>query len=87
MAKRKAVAPKRPPYLLRPEETYDVVRAEAQEKANDTGFDYGIEQDPFFMSFRSFMLPRKTNRCGHELRCEVVMCERLDKCQPGHGPC
>jgi hypothetical protein len=23
---------------------------------------------------------------GHELTCEVVSCESLDRCQPGHGP-
>jgi hypothetical protein len=32
------------------------------------------------------MLPQRKNRYGFELRCEVVECENLDRCQPGHGP-
>jgi len=53
-------------------------------EANAMGFDFGIEQDAF--GFRAFMLPRRENRYGHETRCEVVMCETLTACQPGHGP-
>lgn len=64
-------------------DNYREVRDEAQRKANDLGFDYGIEKDAF--GYRSFMLPRRENRYGHELRCEVVQCTNLDKCQPGHG--
>jgi len=58
----------------------------AQKKANETGFDYGLERNDLFKSFHVFVLPRRENRCGHELRCEVVSCVYLDKCQPGHGP-
>lgn len=65
---------------------YQTARAEAQAKANATGFDHGLERNDLFKSFRVFMLPRRENRCGHELRCEVVSPERLDACQPGHGP-
>lgn len=65
---------------------YRAVRAEAQAAANADGYDRGIEANDLFRTFRSFMLPQKTNRCGHELRCEVVSCERLDACKPGHGP-
>ncbi len=62
---------------------YDVVRAEAQAKANATGFDHGVEKDAF--GYRSFMLPRRENRYGFELRCEAVSCDNLMKQQPGHG--
>lgn len=65
---------------------YTRVRAEAQAKANETGFDYGVERNDLFKTFRSFLLPAKASRYGFELQCEVVMCEIVDKCQPGHGP-
>jgi hypothetical protein len=64
---------------------YPAARAKAQSKANETGFDFGLECNPHF-GWRSFMLPMKQNRCGHELQCEVVMCENINACQPGHGP-
>lgn len=63
---------------------YDEVRAMAQARANETGFDHGVEKTSY--GYRYFLLPEKRNRFGHELRCEVVMCENLDCCQPGHGP-
>jgi hypothetical protein len=47
-------------------------RAEAQQKANATGFDYGLECNDLFRDFMIFMLPAKQYRTGHELRCEVV---------------
>src|ERR1041385_8411453 len=65
---------------------YTRVRAEAQAKANETGFDYGLERNDLFKTFCFFLLPGKASRFGHELQCEVVMCEIVDKCQPGHGP-
>ncbi len=55
---------------------YKAAREDAQKKANETDL---------FKSFHVFMLPKRVNRCGHELRCEVVSCEILEKCQPGHG--
>lgn len=64
--------------------TYDEAKRKAQASADETGFDYGVEKNAF--GFSCFMLPQKRNRCGHELRCEVVMCATLAKCQPGHGP-
>lgn len=67
-------------------EKYLAARADAQAKANELGFDHGIERNDLFKSFRVFMLPRRENRYGHELRCETVQCEKLDRCQPGHGP-
>lgn len=65
---------------------YRAARAEAQKRADETGFDYGIERNDLFKEFRVFMLPQKSNRTGHELRCEVVSCADLSKCQRGHGP-
>lgn len=65
---------------------YVAARAEAQAKANATGLDHGIEANDVFKTWRVFMLPRRENRYGHELRCEVVSCESLAKCQQGHGP-
>lgn len=65
---------------------YREARAVAQARANETGFDYGLEGNDLFKEFRVFMLPMRHNRRGHELACEVVMCERLGACQPGHGP-
>ena len=65
---------------------YETARAEAQRKANETGFDFGLEANELFKEYRSFMLPQRENRYGFETRCEVVMCEILDKCQKGHGP-
>jgi hypothetical protein len=62
------------------------VRAAAQLEANKTGFDYGIEANDLFKYWRFFPLPAKAFRFGHEHTCEVVSCERLDRCQPGHGP-
>lgn len=65
-------------------QTYNTARAEAQANANETGFDFGLER--LGKSWRVFMLPQKRNRYGYELRCEVVMCETLERCKPGHGP-
>lgn len=67
-------------------QAYLIARAEAQAKANETGYDYGIEANDLFKSWHVFMLPTKANRFGHEARCEVVMCDFLDRCKPGHGP-
>lgn len=65
---------------------YRAARAEAQAKANADGFDRGLEANDLFKSWNVFMLPGKSNRYGHEVRCEVVSCEDLSKCQAGHGP-
>jgi hypothetical protein len=65
---------------------YPAARADAQRRANATGLDHGIEANDVFGHWHVFMLPRRENRCGFELRCEVVMCEDLNRCQSGHGP-
>jgi hypothetical protein len=68
------------------ESNYLEVKKAAQALADETGFDVGIELNPDFMYYRSFLLPRKEHRCGFELYCEVVHCTDLTKCQVGHGP-
>lgn len=65
---------------------YLAARDLAQKQADELGYDYGIERNDLFKEFRVFMLPMKSNRCGHELRCEVVHPTLLEKCKPGHGP-
>jgi hypothetical protein len=64
--------------------TYDEAKREAQESAGRLGYDYGVAKNAF--GYSAFMLPQMRNRYGHELRCEVVSCTDLAKCQPGHGP-
>ena len=64
---------------------YEQARAEAQQKANAIGMDYGVERNRTFGTFAVFMLPGRDNRFGHELRCEVVTSE-LQNHKPGHGP-
>lgn len=64
--------------------SYADARAEAQVKANLYGGDYGLEV--LGDDYHVFRLPHIQYRQGHEVRCEVVYPEDLDKCQPGHGP-
>ena len=79
-------APERRPWHDSPEGLikYYERRAEAQARANVTGCDHGLERC-FFNDYMIHMLPRRENRYGFELRCEVVMPENIDKTQPGHG--
>lgn len=65
---------------------YIAARAKAQAAANADGFDRGLEVNEIFREYTIRMLPQRRNRFGHELRCEVVSCENIDRCQPGHGP-
>lgn len=65
---------------------YQQARAAAQAAANSTGYDHGVEWNDLFHSASCFMLPMKHNRYGHETTCEVVSCESIERCQPGHGP-
>jgi hypothetical protein len=67
-------------------ELYRAARADAQARANELGYDHGLEWNAIFKHFHVFMLPQKRNRYGFELRCEVVYPERLENCKPGHGP-
>lgn len=65
---------------------YLACRAEAQKKADEMGYDYGLEANDIFKTFSHFMLPCAKNRCGHELRCEVVHPMNPDATKAGHGP-
>ena len=67
---------------------YKQVRAFAQVLANSDGMDRGLEflGGPLCKSYRFFLLTGHQYRQGHELRCEVVSCEDLSRCAPGHGP-
>lgn len=53
--------------------SYRTARAEAQRKANELGFDHGLEANDLFRTWHVFLLPEPKNRCGYELRCEVVI--------------
>jgi hypothetical protein len=65
---------------------YLVARDEAQKKADEFGYDYGLEANDLFKSFYVFMLPSAQHRAGHELRCEVVHPMSLSSARAGHGP-
>lgn len=67
-------------------ESYTEARAKAQRRANFDGYDRGLQANDFSQEHIVFILPARQYRCGHETQCEAVMCEDLDKCQPGHGP-
>jgi hypothetical protein len=68
------------------QQTYRTLRAEAQGRANATGFDHSLVRNDIFRTFTISMLPEKRNRYGRDLDGEVVMCEVLERCQRGHGP-
>jgi hypothetical protein len=63
--------------------TYSEAKAEATRRANLQGCDFGVEKD--VSGYHVLGLPMAKHRMGHELRCEVVNPDRLDKTQPGHG--
>ena len=52
--------------------SYESTRAAAQRYANEYGQEIGLERNDLFKTFALFMLPKAENRCGHELRCEVI---------------
>lgn len=67
------------------DKNYESQRAEAQKLANEAahsspdyarrgGCDFGLERN-FFGTYRFWRLPLPHNRCGHELRCEIVLPE------------
>ena len=68
--------------VVPPADPYRAARAAAQARANALGFDHGLERDAF--GWRTFMLPARQNRYGHELRCEVVYAKGQNV-QCGHG--
>ncbi len=64
---------------------YTAVRNWTQLQANATGFDYGMAKG-LLGEWVCWMLPKRKNRFGRDLQCEVVSCEVLTHCRPGHGP-
>jgi hypothetical protein len=51
--------------------SYHEARCAAEQAADSDGFDRGIERCTYPSApWRVFMLPRKENRYGHELRCD-----------------
>jgi len=64
---------------------YFVVRKQAQDRANETGRDQGLELNRLTKEYRTFALPAAKSRQGFELRCEVVHPERRENTAPGHG--
>lgn len=64
---------------------YEVARRAAQAKADAIGFDYGIQPNDASQEWWTFLLPRRENRFGFELRCEVVSPSGLANTWPGHG--
>jgi len=57
--------------------TWSEARAHAQAQANKLGLSFGIEKPTPYQGWSVKMLPRPENRCGWELRCEVVDPERI----------
>jgi hypothetical protein len=51
---------------------YPAAFNKAVDKANQTNCDVGLEFNPYFGEYSTFILPRPEKRCGHELRCQVV---------------
>lgn len=64
---------------------YSEARRDAQQKADETGYDHGVAKDAFG-EYGVRMLSRWEHRFGSDLRCEVVSCSTLANCKPGHGP-
>lgn len=67
------------------ETEYVAARERAQKVANATGMDVGLELNRLLKIWTYRLLPRKENRYGYELRCEVVSPEDISRTQPGHG--
>lgn len=64
---------------------YREARARAQKMANEDGLDRGLEASDYEKDYVVFVLPQARYRFGHELRCEVVSCEIVEKTAAGHG--
>ena len=65
---------------------YRTRRAEAQARANATGFDHLLTKNDLFRDYMICMVPERKNRFGRDLDGEIVSCENLERCQLGHGP-
>ncbi len=66
------------------ETNYEAAWAEARRRADLTGFDHGLQDLGPHGGWTVFCLPRKRNRSGHELTCEVV-CPLARLPREGHG--
>lgn len=71
--------------------TYEAAVQEAQERADCEGADWGLESNEYppgsgRKHYSVFRLPPRSQRFGHELRCEVRSPSDLKRCLPGHGP-
>lgn len=59
--------------------------AYAQKEANASGMSRGIEKPiPPYRQWSVITLPRPQNRNGHELRCQVVATEHVDRVARGY---
>lgn len=63
--------------------TYEEVAMAAQKAADETGADHGVEK--LGLEWRWWRLPRRENRFGYELRCEVRYASGAKKALSGHG--
>lgn len=65
--------------------TYGEAFKVAQEEANASGMSRGIEKPvPPYNQWSVIVLPRPQNRFGHELRCQVVATEHVDRVARGY---
>lgn len=65
--------------------TYKEAFAHAQKEANASGMSRGIEKPvPPYNEWNVITLPRPQNRFGHELRCQVVATEHVDRVARGY---
>jgi hypothetical protein len=65
--------------------TYQDALERAHKLADLTRMDQGIERNRLLGGFSVFMLPRRENRYGFELRCEVVHPAPGLTAHEGHG--
>jgi len=66
--------------------TYEEAFVHAQREANASGISRGIEKPvpPCKSEWTVIVLPRPQNRFGHELRCQVVATEHVDRVARGY---
>ena len=64
------------------ESDYKCARSYAQKQADKIGWDYGIEWNTIYKYWHTFPLPRRENRYGHEVKCEVIYSNNPKE---GHG--
>jgi len=66
-------------------ESYKEAFAYAQGEANKSGISRGIEKPvPPYNQWNVIVLPRPQNRNGHELRCQLVATEHVDRVARGY---